>query len=76
MLELWDRDGDGKLSADEYVKLEWCYGVTEEAAREAFRHLDRDGDGYLTLEEGMKAIEEFYLSDDPDAPGNWLFGPY
>ena len=76
MLELWDQDDDKRLSADEYVKLEWCYGVTEEEAREAFRHLDRDGDGYLTLEEIMKAIKEFYLSDDPDAPGNWLFGPY
>jgi len=76
VMGLWDRDGDGRLSADEFVKLEWCYAVDEEAAREAFRHLDRDGDGYLTIEECKKAAEEFYRSSDPDAPGNWLFGPY
>jgi Ca2+-binding EF-hand superfamily protein len=76
MFELWDQNKDGKLSADEFVKLEWCYGVGEDAAREAFRKLDRNGDGYLTIEEGTQAAREFYLSDDPAAPGNWLFGPY
>ncbi len=73
---LWDRDRDGKLSAAEFVKLEWCYAINEEDAQEVFRHLDRDGDGYLTVEECEQAAEEFYRSDDPDAPGNWLFGPY
>lgn len=76
MLGLWDQDKDGKLSRDEYVKLEWCYGVDEAAATEAFHHLDRDVDGYVTIDEGIAAVKDFYLSDDPDAPGNWLFGPY
>jgi Ca2+-binding EF-hand superfamily protein len=76
MVKLWDRDGDGRLSDTDYVALLGCYGVPEEAARQAFRHLDRDGDGYLLAEELLKAVEEFHLSDDPDAPGNWLVGPY
>jgi Ca2+-binding EF-hand superfamily protein len=76
MLALWDRDGDGRLSGVEFVALGGCYGVGEGAAREAFRHLDRDGNGYITTEEFMKNVKEFYLSDDPDAPGNWLVGPY
>ena len=76
MLGLWDQNGDGKLSVQEYAKLGWCYGITEEAMREAFQHLDRNGDGYLTIEELTKAVDEFYRSDDPDAPGNWTFGPY
>jgi len=76
LLKLWDRDGDGRLSGAEYAALLGCYGVPEEAAREAFGHLDRDGDGYLSTEECLEAIEEFYLSDDPDAPGNWMVGPY
>lgn len=75
MLALWDRDGDGRLSGTEYVSLFGCYGVEEGAAREAFQHLDRDGDGYLTIEELMRAAKEFY-GDDPDAPGNWVLGPY
>jgi len=76
LLALWDRDGDGRLSGVEYVAMLGCYGVREEAAREAFRHMDRDGNGYLTTEEIMKVAKEFYLSDDPDAPGNWMAGPY
>ncbi len=76
VMGLWDQDRDGRLSADEFVKLEWCYAIDEEAAREAFRHLDRSGDGYLTIAECHRAAEEFYRSDDPNAPGNWLFGPY
>jgi Ca2+-binding EF-hand superfamily protein len=73
---LWDQDRDGKLSIDEYVKLLWCYGGQDETARVAFRKLDRNGDGYLDVDEIVKAVEEFYLSDDPDAPGNWLLGPF
>jgi Ca2+-binding EF-hand superfamily protein len=76
LLGLWDQDGDGKLSSQEYVKALWCCGVGEEAAREAFQHLDRDGSGYLTIEKILKALKEFYRSDDPEAPGNWLMGPY
>ena len=76
LVKLWDRDGDGRLSSAEYAALLGCYGVPEEAAREAFAHLDWDGDGYLSTEECLKAVEEFFLSDDPDAPGNWLLGPY
>jgi len=73
---LWDQDHDGKLSVDEYAKLLWCYGGQDQDARNAFRHLDRDADGYLDVDEIVKAVEEFYLSDDPDAPGNWLLGSY
>ena len=56
--------------------LLWCYGGLDQDARNAFRYLDRDGDGYLDVAEIVKAVEEFYLSDDPDAPGNWLLGSY
>ena len=75
LLALWDRDGDGRLSGVEYAAALGCYGVGEEGAREAFRHLDRDGRGYLAVETIAQRYEEF-LGDDPDAPGNWIAGPY
>lgn len=76
VLKLWDRDGDGKLSSADYATLLGCYGVPAKMASGAFEHLDRDGDGYLSTGECLKGVEEFFLSDDPDAPGNWLIGPY
>jgi hypothetical protein len=76
LLALWDRDGDGRLSGVEYAAFLGCYGVGEESAREAFRHLDPDGHGYLTLETLTRRYDEFFLVDDPDAPGSWVFGPY
>lgn len=75
VLALWDRDDDGRLSGVEYAACLGCYGVGAEGAREAFRHLDRGGRGYLATETLIKRYEEF-LGDDPDAPGNWLAGPY
>jgi hypothetical protein len=24
----------------------------------------------------MERVEEFFRSEDPDAPGNWVAGPY
>jgi juvenile hormone diol kinase len=75
VLASWDRDGDGRLSGVEYVTLVGCYGIAEKPAREAFRHLDRDANGYLSIEEMMQNAREFY-GDDPDAPGNWMVGPY
>jgi Ca2+-binding EF-hand superfamily protein len=76
LLQMWDRDGDARLSAAEYVALLGCYGIPEDVAQGAFEHLDQNGDGYLSTEECRKAVEEFFLSNDPEAPGNWLIGPY
>ena len=75
LIELSDRDGDGRLSQQEYVANLRSFTVDEAAANEAFRRLDLDGDGYLTHEEISRGVEEFFYSDDPEAPGNWLVGP-
>jgi Ca2+-binding EF-hand superfamily protein len=71
----WDRDGDERLSGVEYVALGECYGIAEKATQQAFQHLDRDGNGYLSVEELVQSVREFF-GDDPDAPGNWMMGPY
>lgn len=73
ILQLGDLDRDGKMSGREYVAFMGCYGLPKETAQEAFRHLDLDSSGYLTLDEVMQRGSEFY-GDDPNAPGNWLFG--
>lgn len=75
LIELSDQDGDGRLSQQEYVANLRGFNLDEAAANEAFRRLDQNGDGYLTHDELSCSVEEFFYSEDPAAPGNWLVGP-
>ncbi|MBB5953824.1 Ca2+-binding EF-hand superfamily protein [Saccharothrix tamanrassetensis] len=75
MLDIADEDGDGRLGVGEYVKWHTALmSIPPEEAAEAFHHVDRDGNGHLTREEMTEAVLEYYFSDDPGAPGNWLTG--
>jgi Ca2+-binding EF-hand superfamily protein len=69
-----DRDGNGSLSQEEYVRMYSAVGVPSASSAEWFKRLDLDGSGELSYAEFRQAIVEFYLSADPGAPGNWLLG--
>lgn len=75
-IALWDSNQDGKVSEEEYKNYLLTVHVTETEAADAFRRLDLNGDGYLTQEELFANLQDYFLSDNPDAPGNWVFGPY
>ena len=75
-VEFQDRNKDGKVEEDEHTAYAMAHNISHEAALESFRRLDRDGDGYLTTAELAQNIEEFFVSDDPEAPGNWLLGSF
>lgn len=73
---LTDIDGSGRISPREYALFLRAYNIDERIRDTIFRQLDMNGDGHLTREEITKLVREFYLSNDPDAPGNWLIGPF
>lgn len=54
--------------------LAWVDAWGAEGTSETFQRLDRDDTDVLTEENLVEAMKEFYLSDDPDAPGNVLYG--
>ncbi|MFE7117157.1 EF-hand domain-containing protein [Streptomyces sp. NPDC057654] len=75
LMRALDINQDGVLSQAEYVRMYDVLGIPPVHSEAAFRLLDQDGDGSLSHAEFRSAITEFYLSDDPKAPGNWLLGP-
>lgn len=76
IFDILDADNDHRISQDEYLKFFRAFRGDPEEGKEAFRKLDADGKGHLTRKEFLKVVTEFHTSDDPEARGNWLFGPY
>ena len=72
--DMLDSDGDGKVCIDDYIAFCAAYNVSEAKARFSFKLFDRDGSGDITMQEVEEMVKEFYLSDDPSAPGNLFFG--
>lgn len=75
IFERLDADGSGKISCEEY-KQGFVVQQDESLSEEIFSKLDTNGDGNLSKEEVLKHVHDFFYSDDPDAPGNWLLGSY
>jgi hypothetical protein len=73
--QLCDGDGDGLIGPGEFRTVLSAFGTAYDDVDEAFDRLDREGRGALTVDELVLAAADFYTSEDPNAAGNWLFGP-
>ena len=76
MFDLFDLNGDGIVSLEEYKAFYRCWRLPEPLAEEVFPKLDLNSDGVISKDEFLELAGQFHLSDDPDAPGNFLFGAY
>lgn len=76
LFAMFDRDGDGEGTIEELRLFYKALQIDESLAEEVFSKLDFNGDGYISEEEFLKIGYDFHYSDDPDAPANWLFGPF
>jgi Ca2+-binding EF-hand superfamily protein len=75
LFDAMDTDADGKITREEYrAYLDAC-GVDSSSADVFFAHADLNEDGRITRSEMSHAMEEYLLSNDPEAGGNFLFGP-
>ena len=70
------RDTSGSLELQEWRSLFQVYGIPVIYAEEAFAKIDQNQDGFLSKEELLPLIESFYYDQNPDAPGNFIFGPF
>jgi predicted heme/steroid binding protein len=76
IFDTFDQDGDQRVSLAECRTFFRCYGVDEQHAESCFARYDLNRDGQVTRSEWVDLMGQFYNSSDPDAPGNWLFGPF
>lgn len=74
MFEAVDENTDGWISAEEYHQLiqTWTGQATD--TDEVFARLDLDGDGQLSNREFIELWTQFWVGDDPNEPGSWVFG--
>jgi len=72
--DLFDDNHDGYISTDEYVDMFVVYGIDIKYSAKSFIKLDINRDDRLSRNELLHAFETFLLSNEPNQPGNWIFG--
>lgn len=74
LFDILDLDGNGEIGLQEYRTILKVFGLGENLADEVFPRLDLNGDGRISRTEFRQLVQEYFAGDDPQAPGNWLFG--
>ena len=76
MFEAIDENGDGRIALEEHKQVVRAWKGSDEGVEEVFPQLDLNGDGHLSRDEFRELWSGFWTGDDPDAPSQWVFGPY
>ncbi|MFJ2395573.1 MULTISPECIES: EF-hand domain-containing protein [unclassified Streptomyces] len=71
-----DANGDGRISPEEHRRLVETWNGQPVDMTGVFELLDLNGDGHLGREEFASLWRQFWTSDDPAEPGNWLCGRF
>ena len=66
---------DWTITRREWLVNKFAWNMNYIDANAAFDRLDRNRDGLLQRSEMLTNLEEFLFSEDPEALGNWFFGP-
>jgi len=75
LFSIIDTDKDGIIGEKEFSVFYKAYGISEEIAKESFRHLDTDQDGKMSRDEFLKASSNFYSLETEGDPSQYLWGP-
>ncbi|CAB0028714.1 unnamed protein product [Trichogramma brassicae] len=72
VFDVEDVSGDGSIDETEFSQVCTTYGVVESESREAFKKLEVGDE--VTREKFEKLWKQFFSTDDPTLPGNFIFG--
>lgn len=73
---LLDSQKTGSVSRDGYARVVVAYQMPPSLVDELFARLGKKPGDTLDRVEIAKMVEEFYWSEDPEAPGGFLWGPF
>ncbi|KAK8741398.1 hypothetical protein OTU49_002200 [Cherax quadricarinatus] len=76
MFLLEDASGDGHVDVNEYVALYTALGLSDQQCREAFRRVQKDDAGEVTKDKFDELWEQYFHSENVEAPGNYIFGKF
>ncbi|CAG4982075.1 unnamed protein product [Colias eurytheme] len=68
-----DKSSDGAVDCQEFVDVHAAIGLPKEEASEAFNKLSQGKSG-VSWEDYQQLFKEFFIADDVNAPGNYIFG--
>ncbi|OXA52374.1 calexcitin-2 [Folsomia candida] len=74
MFELQDTSGDGVIDEDEFAGVCDSFGVNPAEARQAFATFSMRGHVAVDKKYYEKLWKDYFGSDDPASPGNYMFG--
>ena len=75
IFDLFDFDESTTIDRAELASVRRAFGIVGDDEGALFELLDLDGNGTLEVSEVRTALEDFFRSDDRDAPANLFFGP-
>ena len=76
IFDILDSNASGTIGLDEYRRFLRVFNLDDSDAARQFEQFDTDRDGSLSRDEFAVLMVEFFVSDDPKAAGNMLFGPF
>ncbi len=76
VFDLYDQDHDGLITVEEFVDMFTIYGLDSKYTAKSFIRLDANHDEVISKSELIQAVKDFFVSSDPEADGNWIFGKW
>ncbi|NP_001037080.1 juvenile hormone diol kinase [Bombyx mori] len=73
IFQIQDSSNDGSVDVNEYVTVHESFGLNKEESTEAFKKLAKGKDS-ISWADFQELWKEYFSSDDPDVPGNYIFG--